>query len=533
MRILKQILKVATILVATFYLTSCEDDFNTIGSDLIDVDSFENRLFDDTQMVVTQNSFEKVQTNNLPANLVGVYNDAIYGQTTSNLQTQVSLQTVNPTFGQNVQLDSVVLTVPYFSRIEDNTVPVEERSFVLDSVYGNQPIKLSIIRSNFFLRSQDPNGGNGFEGDQLYFSNQQEEIENNLTNDVFFVDDMFVPSNDEIILVANEPDVARVDQQRTRLTPRFRVSLDEASRNFFKENIIDKEGDEELRNNVNFRNFFRGIYFKAEALGQEGNMTLMNFNSEEANIVLYYKSDAADFLDSDGDGNTTELVTTNNTFTLSLMSGIKVNTFSNPFEPNLQPRNIYLKGNRLETAELNLFSDAQQLDSIRNLNWLINEANLTFFVNQELVDRGEKEPERIFIYDINNNTVLLDYLLDQSNTQNPVNSRPNHLGRLTREPNSTGSTRDDSNRGVFYKIRLTQYINNIINNDSTNVRLALSVSSNVQLADLLVGKKKNEEDFCDVPVGAILSPEGTVLHSIDATDEDKKLKLRIFYTDTN
>merc|ERR1711974_123308 len=128
----------------------------------------------------------------------------------------------------------------------------------------------------------------------------------------------------------------------------------------------------------------------------------------------------------------------------------------------------------------------------------VNEANLTFYVNQQLADNGEKEPERIFVYDLNNNTILFDYTIDfTQNATDPVNSRILHLGRLTRTQNESGSTTDEEETGIFYKIKMTEYVKNIIQNDSTNTRIGVAVSPNVEiLGDLnatgerMTGKKE-------------------------------------------
>ena len=60
------------------------------------------------------------------------------------------------TIGVNVQLDSVVLTIPYFSDSEQDDEGVT--TYELDSVYGNADatMKLSIFRNNYFLRDFDP-----------------------------------------------------------------------------------------------------------------------------------------------------------------------------------------------------------------------------------------------------------------------------------------------------------------------------------------------------------------------------------------
>jgi hypothetical protein len=80
---------------------------------------------------------------------------------------------------------------------------------------------------------------------------------------------------------------------------------------------------------------------------------------------------------------------------------------------------------------------------------------------------------------------------------------------------------------------MTQHINNLIQNDSTNVRLALSVSQNVTLQNTAIIEEETEDqNERRVPVSAVISPEGTILHGNLSTNDDKKLRLRLFYTIT-
>src|SRR5699024_3366180 len=84
-------------------------------------------------------------------------------------------------------------------------------------------------------------------------------------------------------------------------------------------------------------------------------------------------------------------------------------------------------------------------------------------------------PQRIFVFDVENGRVLKDYTNAQDIKENDIlNSRITHLGRLTED--------DDGN--MFYRIRLTQYVDDILNHGANNTRLGIVVSQNV-----------NEESF--------------------------------------
>jgi hypothetical protein len=141
---------------------------------------------------------------------------------------------------------------------------------------------------------------------------------------------------------------------------------------------------------------------------------------------------------------------------------------------------------------------------------------------------GDTEPERIFLYDIENNRVLLDYQFDSSATDNNPNTAvTNHLGSLQR---------DDSGYGIKYKIDVTEHITDLVRNDSTNVKLGLAVTNNV--LNLGYSKLKTpinlgEDDLESIFTASILSHRGTVLYNENALEESKKLKLNIYYTEEN
>ncbi|MDX1470000.1 MAG: DUF4270 family protein, partial [Flavobacteriaceae bacterium] len=155
---------------------------------------------------------------------------------------------------------------------------------------------------------------------------------------------------------------------------------------------------------------------------------------------------------------------------------------------------------------------------------LVNEANLVFYVDQTIVDGNE--PERIYIYDLKNNIPLVDFVNEPSNTVFVNDSRTGHLGRLQRE----GGEPDGA--GIKYKIRITDHINSILLRDSTNVKLGLSVSANINLEFNNPPREVlGEDETATFPISAVLSPRSTVLYGNRAADPSKRVYLEIFYTE--
>ena len=166
---------VLALLITSF--VACDKDFATIGSDIIGQNNFSTN-YSNYEVTAYSRKLNPVQTNGLPVHLLGVYKDPVYGLTTATVVSQLSLSQLEPTFGDDVTLDSVVLTIPYFSKtIEINSEG--ETIYELDSMFGNSKMKLSIFENNYFLRSFDPNSA--FNTPQSYYSNQSTSLTNSIS----------------------------------------------------------------------------------------------------------------------------------------------------------------------------------------------------------------------------------------------------------------------------------------------------------------------------------------------------------------
>ena len=91
----------------------------------------------------------------------------------------------------------------------------------------------------------------------------------------------------------------------------------------------------------------------------------------------------------------------------------------------------------------------------------------------------------------------------------------------------------DNGRGTKYKIRITNHLRNMISNDSTNVRLGLSVTENINNVAFSKLRTANTNTQY-APSMSVLSPLGTVLYGtnipVGDPDYEKRLKLEIYST---
>lgn len=594
-RILQNITLIATIALS---FIACDEDFANVGSGIIGDANFDTnrQLF---SVIAHNQPIGKLKSNSLPSYLLGHYNDPTFGASSASIigQMQINNNSYNPVFGDEVVIESVYLTIPYFSkRLETDSEG--SSTYELDSVYGDQSFKLEVYQNDYYLRDFDPNSE--FDDALEYYSNQTASDGSTInlpaegSNLLLYSNDDFTPSAEEIV-ISNEEDGEEV--VTTRLTPSLRIPLlrnedteDEDFNNIIPDNfwedlIISKEGESELSNANNFFNYFRGLYIKTSqsSTNTSGSIATLNLNS--ANLVINYSNNFdeedtdndgilnfadADInndgiidngpdtdndginddydasitgnLDEDGNGVIDNLPTGGGTFTLNFTGNI-VNLVDNNFisfpsgNQTEGDDRLYLKGGPDgNIAILNLFNgdeegNSTELDEFKSNNWLINEANLTFYVDQALLNANGHEPDRLHIFNLETNAPLIDYQLDRSVDPNSGYQKILHSVPLTRVDDAPNG------EGVKYKIRITEHINNIFLRDSTNAKLGLSVTSNISSIENLNIKDFNESDLGILPQsitsGSFLSPKGTILYGNNILDEAKKVKLEIFYTEPN
>jgi len=220
--------------------------------------------------------------------------------------------------------------------------------------------------------------------------------------------------------------------------------------------------------------------------------------------------------------------------TISLLNNTNENVdYTNASNnPSQEASQLFLKGGQGSISVIDIFGPdannngiADEIEVIKANGWLVNEANLTFYVDKlAMSDARSIEPNRIFLYDLNNKKMVIDYIFDgTTNVNNPKFNKSTFGGILEKE-NVTGG------RGVRYKIRITNHVKNLINRDSTNIRLGLSITEDISNVGFSKLKTANTTTN-SAPAMSVMSPLGTILFgSSPLVPDDKRLKLEIYYT---
>jgi hypothetical protein len=399
---------------------------------------------------------------------------------------------------------------------------------------------------------------NAAENDQFFFNKAEIIVYKTKFNTTTGILE-YVDAND--VVLANQND-ASLRVVKERLAPGIYLTLNKA---FFKKRILEA-GSANLINNNEFKQYFKGLYFKIEQLpGEQGAMAMFNFSNAKLN-VNYSSVDEGAVVGS---------AATSKSLVLNFGAGSGSNSvslqdysYSGAYDAGLSATNqvtgqnskLYLKGGKGSVVYIDVFGDTDvlkpvngqlvaganqipdELDQLRLKGWLINEAYLEFFIDKTaMAGTNQLEAERLYLFDATNQKPLVDYTCDATTNSNIKYNKLIFGGIIERD-----NTADK--KGIKYKIRITDHIDNLLNSTDTNlnknVRLGLTVTENINFINNYYYKSPfdvnntptvSTDDIEYFPVASIMEQQGVVLHGTNpsAADASKKLKLVIHYTKPN
>jgi hypothetical protein len=509
-----------TILVSLTLLTllgiSCKKDFSSVGNNMIEQPNFKGKIYEDAKVLTYDKQVNRIYTKNMALNGIGIYNDPVYGVLEGDMARTIvfpsseDIDEVDYTegFGDNVKLLKAKLVAPFFSHtFDDNGTTLYD----IDSIYGNQSFDIDIYELTYLLDSNDPN--NNLHTRRDYYSDFDFSP---FKGPLIGSKQDFAPNYNPYITYERETDGSyKLDNDghkivKDSLGPQFVIDLDTT---YFRHKIFDHSGEDILTNNLRFADYFRGVYVDAIPKNNNGRYFMIDFT--KAHIEVSYTHDVVNDNNTPADTSDDFIEKVYNELILTFgvpSVNLYKNTFNNTTLTNITTSDevngdekAYIKGNAGATTIIKLF-DPTQLREIKNEDWLINHAELIFYVDDNLVAQTLSKPTRLFLYDYNNNTILADIKASEN-----ITTGNSYFG---------GVFDEDENGNHFYKFNITRHIRNIIKKDSLNVKLGLKVIS---------GNKMDEIDNKLIPDN--YNPKGIILHGNNTTDVDKKPKLTIYYSD--
>lgn len=290
----KQFIKLTSILLfGSFFLSNCEPDADNLGEQfLLGNASQGNEIsYDVTAYNINNNDTIRSDASTLfltNSGRLGAFTESVFGMQKASYVSQVRMSSYAPDFGENPEVDSVVLVLnPSYAADSAETITDDDYIFPKGDVaakkvitkypvakYGKQKINgedtkfnIRVYEVNEFLKSTS----------EAYYSNQI--VGYNPTEIGSKVFDGYVNSTS----VTQDSDNAALFTHETSL----RIPLNNT---FFQNKIIAKEGTTDLQDAANFIRYFNGIRVSVD----ETDGYLFNFNSNSAKIVMYYSKDATD-----------------------------------------------------------------------------------------------------------------------------------------------------------------------------------------------------------------------------------------------
>ncbi|GGG92714.1 hypothetical protein GCM10011416_07100 [Polaribacter pacificus] len=390
---------------------SCEKDFQDVNSSVINNTKYTTK---DTvlEVVITNKAIQSVRADGLEIGgalgqyLLGIYADSRYEKLEASIVSQLQIISdeeilVDKTYGADTTvvttIDTVFLKLPYQATLKDANSGTAD--FELDSILGDKTkaFTLNIYESGTYLSRLNPQNPSKIYSYQSDYNYQKIPGELNATPNYQFIpkatdtafflnrrlSDGSVYKKDTITLTQNNP-FARIPLSKTKI----------------KQLFLDKLNSPEFASQDAFNNYFKGVYL--EATGNEGTMLSLGFiNSDQTlvpSIELYYTNTVIK-----GGTQVVDTIERNRSFPLA---GFTNSAYK--MEQKVYPadKNIIIQGTAGNMAELKLFGDdnnnngvSDQIEDMRAKNYLVNDATLTLYVNQDIVQHDTiTTPFSMFLY---------------------------------------------------------------------------------------------------------------------------------------
>jgi hypothetical protein len=524
-KIIKKSVYIGVLLSFFSAITSCEEDFTDIGSKVISNTKFNTNKY--TVEITAENSpVESVSADNITIEpgeyLLGVHASTEYEKIEASIVSQIeinsSLKLVDDenVYGSDTivvsTIDTVFVKLPYTATLDNNTSSGPE--FTLNSIIGDpsKAFTVNVFQTSTYLsrlNPADPSKSNSYKSNAVF-----DKIGAELNDPINY---QFKPNENDTIIVVKR----RLSNDNLYLNETIKYTTSTTSgipipfaviplnEDAFKELFLDKYESSEFDSQEAFNNYFKGIILEAQ--GNEGSLISFNFRNTvtalNPSIEVYYTNTVL------ANGQVIDTIQKNNTF---LLNGIRSAIYN--MEDKTYPVNneIKLQGAAGSEVEIDLFGAdtdnngiADKIEELRGNNWLINDASLTFYINQSVDTTAI--PSRLYMYKVGTDSSLPTTGLSQIKDTYTENTFGGNLER------------DDNGKAEKYTFRITDYISDLLSGaDDFSPKLKLKV-----------------HNFSDDPISSILfsnynwNPKAVTLLNQDIINGDKRAVLKISYSEKN
>ena len=406
---IKTVIYAATTTILLSSIISCEDDFTDIGTSMVSNGKFTTS---DTviQIQLFGKNIESVQTDGLAIGgllgqyLLGVYNNPNYKKIEASIISQLAipqdLSIVDREYGSDTlvitSMDTVLLRIPYnASLVTSSTV---NSDFTLDSIIGDQsiPFTLNVYRLATFLSTLNPEIP---AIQNRYFSDHFYDVYPEKLN--FFEDTQFKPNSADTAHFVSRILSSGVVYDLDTITyfngnPTISIPI---KKNRIKELFFDQYQTSNFTSQETFNNYFRGIKIQAES--DNGSLMSLTFNDNTLSplIDIYYTNTVL----TNGGTTIVDTIKKNDIF---FLSGIRNNTYKMTSNQPDTPDHTAIQGTAGSMVQLKIFGDdtdmngiPDDLEALRAKDWLVNDAEITLYVDQEIVGSDTlATPFQLFVF---------------------------------------------------------------------------------------------------------------------------------------
>lgn len=496
---IKKSVYLAVAVLLTFFF-SCEKDVENLESPVIrnEVFSTKDTIF---KIDITPENIKSVRADNikigtLGSYLLGVYKPDYHKKIEASFVSQLvykKYNLINKKHSSDItsvtKIDVAYIRLPY---------PVIKRkdkkgkaTFKIDSVLGNKSIatSLKVYINNTYLNNlnpENPKKNNAYKSDALYETGELLSK----TNDFKFS----LSTNDTIKYFQRHLSNGKTEKDSIIIkTPALLIPL---NANKIKSLFLDKYNSSDFASETAFQNYLRGIIIKAE--GDDGFLVPFNFSKTNPTLEIYYTNT---FLKNNkviGSEKRT------NTFRLS---GIRNSIYKMSEPEKVTPTTSFsIQGTAGKRAKIKIISD-EQLKLLKKKKWLINEASISFYVDNTISTNKNLVPQKLLMY----------RSLDEKNIQikDAYLSGGTYFG---------GWLEASDSKPERYKFRITSHLSDILSGKSKNTELILKVFN--EPTDNAIKNKK----FSPIVETYNWNPRGVIIKNENSSNGDKKAVLKISYS---
>ncbi|MCT4697677.1 DUF4270 domain-containing protein [Tenacibaculum haliotis] len=447
-------------------IISCEKDFNNVGNGVINNTKFETGevLIDveieqiDISDLNANPLYNSVRADNISIGTLGEYWLGVskgdnYKTIEASFVSQLSLpanlkiQDVKPATEDGdldsiFVLDKVVLKLPYTATSigkESDGKP----KFRLDSVLGdpNTATSLKVFKNGTYLNTLDPDNpanSNSFQSNHSYIEDRL------LSENAGFT---FKPSAiDTMLILTRNISNGNTYQDTVKLAnkaPFLTIPLDKTE---MESLFWDKFEGGEFSDLESFNAHFRGLIVKAE--GSDGAMVPLSLLGVNTSASLDFHYTITTFEKEAGQAVLALKDTLPRTYSFPL-SGIRNSMYKMTAPTVAAPANNFtIQGTAGTMAKVTIL-DNTKLQELRDNDWLVNDATLSFYVNQTINTDNNTIPQKLFLY--------------QNKDNGSGGVSPTHISDAYTEAASFGGSLESSDTTPEkYSFRITDYLSNLL-----------------------------------------------------------------------